>query len=293
MKTAGRWLRGISIVVSSLAWISAAGARPAKPVEIALPTPAGEVRVEMPREHLGDGDAAVLVHAPDRGIERIVLHYESAGRWLAVPLNPPAREMQSSARPEEGPRVWRGTIAHQERGTQISYYVTVEPAGAQALVAPAGAPAEPARITFKGRPSIPVLVAHILAMMGGLVPLAIAFVAAWIYLVRRRGLAVLRRSVLIGLVMLFLGAVPLGMVIEYQVFGTWWEGWPFGRDVTDTKTGVLLVAWLALVLARGKEIFSRAEALGRPRDRAWAVWVIVLGAVTAGFYLIPHENIKF
>ena len=191
-----------------------------------------------------------------------------------------------------GMRIWTGTIAHHDPGTQIPYYLRIEPRGAQAVAVPASAPEKPVRMTFKGRPSPPVLIAHIVAMMGGLIPLMIAFVAAWTYLVRNRGLVLLRRSALIGFVSLLLGGVPLGMIVESQVFGTSWQGWPFGRDVTDTKTAVLLLAWLALLLSRGRALFGREAAVRGPRDRAWAAWVIVLGIVTAGVYLIPHENVK-
>ena len=37
-------------------------------------------------------------------------------------------------------------------------------------------------------------------------------------------------------VLLFLGGIIMGPVIQKYAFGAFWTGWPFGHDLTDNKT---------------------------------------------------------
>jgi hypothetical protein len=138
-----------------------------------------------------------------------------------------------------------------------------------------------------------MLIAHVLCMMVGLLFLVLGLVFAFAHLRTGRQLAPLRRLTLIGVVLLAIGILPLGIAVEYQVFGTYWEGWPFGRDVTDTKSGLLLVLWLILLIVRGRDLFRSTPAVRGCRDRAWAKWLIALVLFTIALYLIPHENLKF
>lgn len=140
-------------------------------------------------------------------------------------------------------------------------------------------------VTCKGGVSLPLLLAHIGAMFLGLLLLILVAWKCLAFLFRGKPLLSASRMVKLATFFIFLGGLPLGMIVEKKVFGTWWEGWPFGRDVTDTKTGVILVLWLVLSFLAPKEEKSRA--------RTWA-WVVLASLVfTIALYAIPHENLKF
>jgi len=148
-------------------------------------------------------------------------------------------------------------------------------------------------VTYKGDVDRRLLLAHVLCMMGGIVPLLVAAALAAVFLRTGKFVGAMRRFVLVGFVLLLLGSVPLGIALEYQVFGTYWEGWPFGRDVTDTKSGLMLLLWLGLILSRGRWVFSRGRASGGLSDEAWAKLLIALSVFTFAIYLIPHQNLRF
>ncbi|MFH1144966.1 MAG: hypothetical protein V1774_10525 [Candidatus Eisenbacteria bacterium] len=272
-----------------------AWARAGEAVEITAPVPGGTARVQAISQHIGDRDAVIVAQVPGRTkVISFVLLYEIGGVWVEQALDPagPVPHRPEALR-DEIMVPWQGVIPHQTKGTRVPYYLRLQTMRAGETTIPQGAPEQPLAVTFKGEVSRPALIAHIVAMMGGLLPLAIAFIAAWVYLARGRLLGLTRRCVLIGFGLLFVGGVPLGMIVERQVFGTYWEGWPFGRDVTDTKTGLLLVLWLVLILVRGRSIFDGRPARGGVRDRVWATWVVLLTLLTGALYLIPHENVKF
>ncbi|MCK4411990.1 MAG: hypothetical protein KAY32_00465 [Candidatus Eisenbacteria sp.] len=297
------WVPGLCLGLACLL-LAPASARRSDPQEISFRTEVGEVGLVVLEEHVGPGGAEILCRVPDRPgmwAGHVFLHHrvQGMGSYQRVALEPRGLSDRRAESDSASGLRWGAVIPHQPRGTRVEYFIELAIGPDERITIPPLAPAReawdprPYTLTFKGRVSRPLLIAHVLCMVGGMVPLGVGLVAAFAYLFRRRGLALMRRSVLIAFVLLFLGGVPLGMPVEWQVFGTYWEGWPFGRDVTDSKTGLLLLLWLVLLLVRGRDLFGRRPAFRRPTDRTWAGWVIALVIFTVALYLIPHENIKF
>ncbi len=84
------------------------------------------------------------------------------------------------------------------------------------------------------------------------------------------------RHARLGLLLFGLGGFVFGPWIQYQAFGEWWTGVPFGWDLTDNKALIAAVAWaVALWRLRG----------GRPARGA----VIGAALVTLVAFLIPHS----
>jgi len=128
----------------------------------------------------------------------------------------------------------------------------------------------PIVIRFKGKVSTPILLAHILVMFLGML------------FSMRAGLAALNPSEKPGsyakwaAAMIFLGGFILGPIIQKMAFGYFWTGFPLGRDLTDTKTLIIMIGWLAALLS------------GR-RTEPKRSWVLGASLLTLVLYLIPHS----
>ncbi|MFW6131620.1 MAG: hypothetical protein ACOC5F_03380 [Candidatus Aminicenantaceae bacterium] len=75
---------------------------------------------------------------------------------------------------------------------------------------------------------------------------------------------------------LFVGGMILGPLVQKFAFGQLWTGFPFGTDLTDNKTLIAMLGWLAAVIAGRK---------GKPA-RGWVLGASILLLV---IYLIPHS----
>lgn len=279
-----RW----ALVVALLVPLVGAGCRDNQPSAIRITTDLGVVTHTPVGEVFGEQPAEIRVHVENPapwapGAMRLV--YKVPAGWVERPL----RRDRDAA--EEG--WWCERIPHLGRGESTRYHIQLRSVDGVSWTLPEGAPETQLSLTFKGEVSRPLLLAHVLCMMGGLIPLVLGLFFAIAYLRSGRFLGPVRRLTLIGFALLAIGTLPLGMIVEYQVFGTYWEGWPFGRDVTDTKSGLMMVLWLILLIVRGRDLFRHTRAQSGPSDRAWAGWLIALVIFTIGLYLIPHENIKF
>jgi len=130
--------------------------------------------------------------------------------------------------------------------------------------------AEPVIIRFKDPVPSVVLWPHVLFMFTAMM------------LSTRAGLEALARGAnayrlaLITAILLFLGGIILGPIVQKYAFGAFWTGWPWGHDLTDNKTAVAMTAWIIGVW--------RARKAGGGR-----AWIIAAAVITLAIYLIPHS----
>ncbi len=132
----------------------------------------------------------------------------------------------------------------------------------------------PSVLRYKGDVPAAVLIPHILFMFLGMV---------WglrTMLELSAGRHRVRRQAWTSLALMVAGGLMLGPAVQYYAFGEAWTGVPFGWDLTDNKTLVMVVAWgigCGFVGLKG-EIAKRAR-----------VAMFVAGVVMLVVYLIPHS----
>src|SRR5690606_1176779 len=88
------------------------------------------------------------------------------------------------------------------------------------------------------------------------------------------------RSLVIWTTLLMaLGGMLFGPIVQKYAFGAFWTGFPFGTDLTDNKTLIAFIAWLVALAAVLKKDASS--------HRRW--FVLAASIVTLAIYLIPHS----
>lgn len=82
------------------------------------------------------------------------------------------------------------------------------------------------------------------------------------------------------LILMSVGGMVLGPIVQKQAFGAYWTGFPWGYDLTDNKTLIMWVVWVAAV----------AVLQWKPdRKRMGRATVLVGALVMMVVYLIPHS----
>jgi hypothetical protein len=213
-----------------------------------------EVEFKLPRTQ-GDGDAAVRVPVADSAVQGQVSwkRFKTADVWAYLPM---ARE--------GGELVAR--LPHQPPAGKLMYRVILQRDDERVTLGGA-----PVVIRFKGEVPLPVLIVHVICMFGGMLFSTRAalefFSPAPAY----------SRLVLVTVLLLSVGGMVLGPVVQKYAFDAYWTGWPFGTDLTDNKTAV---AWLAWVIAWLKVKRGGARA---------GAWVVGAAVVTMVVFGIPHS----
>ncbi len=212
------------------------------------------IALRLARSHGGVTDQPVRVVAPDTAVHAQL-------RWRRFPTSDPWDTVAFQRRGD----TLVAALPHEPPAGKLAYQLRLTRQGERVVF-----PAEPAITRFKGSISAAVVIAHLLCLFGGMV------------LLMRGGLGALAREgtypkhARLGLLLFGLGAFVFGPWMQYQAFGQWWTGVPFGWDATDNKALIVAVAWaVALWRLRG----------GRPARGA----VIGAALVTLAAFLVPHS----
>ena len=156
--------------------------------------------------------------------------------------------------------VWQAALPVQPVAGKLQYYITV--AGKDYLKD------EPIVIRFRNDVPAYILIPHILLMFG-----AMLFAVYTLLLVMTR--KPYSRWLKIAVMTLLVGGFIFGPIVQHAAFGPWWTGFPYGTDLTDNKT---LLSFL---------FFVAALVTLRWKYNRWVVALAVLFMIA--IFSIPHS----
>ncbi|MFH1891787.1 MAG: hypothetical protein ABIK83_03795 [Candidatus Zixiibacteriota bacterium] len=228
---------------------------PTRPVRGSVEVGQIDVRYKLLRTHNSTDDAIMSITVADPGISGELLYrrYKSHDDWSAVPLGRDGDDLVVVI-PQQPPA---GKVVYQVSlidGDGTRYPLTDEPV----------------IIRFKGPVPLYVLMLHV------------AFMFSAILLSTRTGLEAVAGGkrcysfTFVTVVLLFIGGLILGPIVQKYAFGAYWTGWPFGHDLTDTKTAFAMLFWVVALW--------RSRSVGKGR-----VWIVIAAVVTLAIYIIPHS----
>jgi hypothetical protein len=128
---------------------------------------------------------------------------------------------------------------------------------------------KPVVIRYKGDVPAYVLVPHILFMFFGMLLSTLAGLLGAFKLEKAR------IYTFITFVVMLIGGMMLGPMVQKYAFGEFWTGAPFGWDLTDNKTLIAFLAWGIALLANRKKF--------RPG------FIIAAAIITLAIFSIPHS----
>ncbi len=160
----------------------------------------------------------------------------------------------------------KAELPRQPSSGKLEYKVVLSKGNAN-LKIPEG---EPIVIRFKGDVPLAALIPHVIVMF-----------AAMLFSTRT-GLEYFsaapdfHRLTFWTLMLMTVGGMVLGPVVQKFAFDAFWTGIPFGTDLTDNKTLIAFLAWCgAFVAVRTKRFAGQA--------------VLVAAVVTLIVFLVPHS----
>jgi len=155
---------------------------------------------------------------------------------------------------------WQAALPVQPIAGKLQYYITVD--GKDYLKD------EPVIIRFRNDVPAYILIPHILLMFGAM----LFAVYTFLLVVTRKEY---RKWLKMTVATLFVGGFIFGPLVQHAAFGPWWTGFPYGTDLTDNKTLISFLFFLA-ALATIKWKYNK--------------WVVVLAVLMMiAVFTIPHS----
>ncbi len=227
---------------------------PTHPVKETTTLEGIDVKATFNRSHSGDGDQPVIVEVSSENLEGNLYwkRYKTDDDWNIIKMGKNDKSLSSY-------------LPHQPPAGKLVYFVKIISNDAEIKF-----PEKPIVTRFKGAVPDFILIPHILFMF-----LAMLFAL-------RTGLEIFKKQAkfkkltIITVIILGIGGMILGPIVQKYAFGEFWTGFPYGTDLTDNKTLIAFIGWLIALFA----------VLKAKKQKFWVAFAtIIMFAV----FLIPHS----
>jgi hypothetical protein len=216
-----------------------------------------EIKYKLIRTAENDKDAEISIEVPDQNITGIIQYkrFKSNDSLAVAPMIRSGSKLSfmMPKQPAAGKMMYRLFLSNGAQET------TVGAKNDKFIV-----------MRFKGPVPIYILLPHILFMFLGLLFSSRTAIETLI-----KGARTYRYAIY-TLIFLIPGGLILGPIVQKYAFGAFWTGWPFGHDLTDNKTLVMVLVWA----------FAAYKLRTDPQNKVWPVAAAIIVLVV---YLIPHS----
>jgi len=213
------------------------------------------IKYKLKRSHGGKGDQQIDFQLVEgKGNFQAFLkykRYKTKDKWTTVEM---IKENNT----------FKGFLPHQPPAGKIAYFVSLHTNDKTVVLTN-----KPVITRFKGAVPPYFLIPHIFCM----------FLAVFVSV--RIGIAIIakedfRKMVKFTVIVLGVGGLILGPVVQKYAFGDLWTGIPFGWDFTDNKTLISFLVWIPALFLTKKENEGKKSTIFA---------VIIMLAI----YLVPHS----
>lgn len=213
-----------------------------------------QYRIKLERTHITTKDAIVSLPVEDTTV-KASLHYR------IFPSDAPFTRVEFV---QDG-SVKKAVLPPMPPAGKVEYYVTLETNDDNVTLG------KDTPVITRFRNDVPayILIPHIFFMF-----FAMLFSSATgLFVLFKKGNY--KALMNITIVILFIGGLILGPLVQKFAFGEFWTGFPFGRDLTDNKTLIAFIFWIAAFLLNIKKKRSVA--------------VITASIILLLIFTIPHS----
>jgi len=260
------WAITIVITVSTMIYQRATG--PTYPKKVKIELGGQEYNFKLLRSNEIGFPCDINLPIADNEVRAHLFYklYKVDQPWTEVEMLPKKSHKKSLFGKGEEIEVRSARLPEQAAAGKVEYYIELSRGNEKVSIQKD----EPVVVRFKGFVPRYILIPHVLFMIISLFAGTRAGVEAI------AGGDNTRKFAITTLIVLFIGGLILGPLVQLYAFGELWTGWPFGGDWTDNKTLFAWIFWLIAVIVLKK----------KPHNRLWPIIAVL---VLFAMYMIPHS----
>ena len=246
MKKFMYWLLAIVITIALSIYQRMTG--PTYPKKVAVELNGEIYKIKLPRSGVQHDETVTLKAVPSETKAQVHYRcYPTSDDYTTADFSLKDGELQAA-------------LPAQPVGGKLQYYITVD--GKDYLAD------DPVVIRFRHDVPAGILIPHILLMFGAML---FAIYTLMLVLTRKKYSKWLKITV----ATLFIGGFIFGPLVQHAAFGPWWTGFPYGTDLTDNKTLLSFLFFLAALFTL------------KWKYNKWVVCLAVLFMIA--IFSIPHS----
>ncbi|MEZ5358174.1 MAG: hypothetical protein R3F48_05025 [Candidatus Zixiibacteriota bacterium] len=247
------WVLALVITLGAAVYQRLTG--PTYPISDSITIAGQQIAYTLPRSHGGTDDLPLIIPVSDTAIsaELVYKRFKTADEFTRLPMIRQGDSLTAS-------------LPNQPPAGKLEYYIHLS-AGADQKSIP---PNNTVIVRFKGAVPDAVLIPHVFFIF-----LAMLW-STRTGLESLRSRADTRKLTIQTTLLLLVGGMIMGPIVQKFAFGEFWTGVPFGWDLTDNKTLIAFVGWLIALWQHRKYKYPR-------------IWVLLAAIILIGIFTIPHS----
>jgi len=230
------------------------------------------------KEHIGEGSPIAIVEIKstrELPPDIVTLHYQ---------VGKTEESLQMSAAEAN---IYQVELPAFERGTRVHYFIEVKaPDGSKVMLPDKATEGERFQFTFKGSLSKTLSVLSVSLTILVLLFFVLAFLLALSFVRKGGSITKFLYIALIAAILFVIAVLPVGMIVHYAVFGTVFEGWPFGKNIADTASLLLVIFWVLIFLGIRGSLINDLDVKAWFQEKVFAYLVIVGSILSFMFYIL-------
>jgi len=227
---------------------------PTQPIKTELNTGVQRFPIEFARTHSSSSDCPVVLQISDITVKGSLLYKKHSTKDTLTKLD----------FKREGDKL-EAFLPSQPRAGKLDYKIDLKKEESPVKIGIN----TPVVIQFKGDVPNFVSILYFLLVFAGMLLCIVTGIYALFGFSSYKFLTVLTFIVLV------VGALVFGPIVQKYAFNEWWAGMPFGWNQTDNKALIAILFWLMAI-----------EML---RKKSSAFWVVVASIVTIVIFAIPNS----
>jgi len=253
------WVITVIVTVSTMVYQRATG--PTYPKKVKVELAGKEYKFKLLRSNEIGSPCDIKLPVEDKDVTAKIFYkkYKTSDELTIVDMKRVIPEGKDK-------EVLTATLPEQPSAGKVQYYIELSKGSEVVAIQKE----EPVIVRFKGFVPRYILIPHVLFMIISLFAGTRAGVEAL------AGGNNTRKFAITTLIVLGIGGLILGPLVQLYAFGELWTGWPFGGDWTDNKTLFAWIFWLIAVIVLKK----------KPHNRLWPIIAVF---VLFAMYMIPHS----
>lgn len=251
MKKYHAWILAILLTLSAMIYQRLTG--PSYPKRVKLHINGQLISAKLPRSHQSGMDCRILIPVSDTitGAELLYRYFPGDNPWIKADFIKDGENLAA-------------TLPSQPPAGKLAYKIVMIQGNEKTSLT-----SEPVIIRFAGKVPAWILFPHIILMFIAMLASTLTGLLALFHLEGYR------QWMWISFMLLTTGGLVFGPVLQYYAFGDFWTGFPFGYDLTDNKTLIAWLCWLAAIIINLKN--------NRP------FWIIAASVMLIVVYSLPHS----
>lgn len=182
--------------------------------------------------------------------------------------------------------IYQAEFSNYKKGTIVRYYIEVlAPDGTKVFLPKKAASGERFQFSFQGKISKELKVLYVTLAALVLLFFVLSFVVAFDYIKKGGSITKCIYISMIAAILLGIFMFPVGMAVHKIVYGTLFDGWPFGTGIAKTVLLLLLIGWALIFTGTRGTLLRRTELKDWFSDKTLASLVLA-GSVLSFIFFI-------